>query len=145
MSNTSEGLECFGGQGYIEDTGIPRFLRDAQVLPIWEVCLPFDSFLFTFKDTFFPIKNEIIQQGFFSQGTSNMMALDLLRALGKNNGESYQAFHEFVLEISKNATSKNENPKIVTAGQVISSALTKLTEFFTEHKSDLSAIEFAGT
>ena len=33
---TSEGLECFGGQGYIEDTGIPAFLRDAQVLPIWE-------------------------------------------------------------------------------------------------------------
>lgn len=33
---TSEGLECFGGQGYIEDTGIPSFLRDAQVLPIWE-------------------------------------------------------------------------------------------------------------
>ena len=54
VSNTSEGLECFGGQGYIEDTGIPRFLRDAQVLPIWEVCLPFDSFLFTFKDTFIP-------------------------------------------------------------------------------------------
>ncbi|KAI6655826.1 hypothetical protein LOD99_1967 [Oopsacas minuta] len=32
----SEGLECFGGQGYIEDTGLPRLLRDAQVLPIWE-------------------------------------------------------------------------------------------------------------
>ncbi len=33
---TSEGLECFGGQGFIEDTGLPAFLRDAQVLPIWE-------------------------------------------------------------------------------------------------------------
>lgn len=32
----SEALECFGGQGYMEDTGIPRLLRDAQVLPIWE-------------------------------------------------------------------------------------------------------------
>lgn len=32
----SECLECFGGQGYIEDTGIPTLLRDAQVLPIWE-------------------------------------------------------------------------------------------------------------
>ena len=52
VSNTSEGLECFGGQGYIEDTGIPRFLRDAQVLPIWEVCLLFISFLFTFKGTY---------------------------------------------------------------------------------------------
>ena len=32
----SEGLECFGGQGYIEETGLPGMLRDAQVLPIWE-------------------------------------------------------------------------------------------------------------
>lgn len=27
----SEGLESFGGQGYIEDTGLPGMLRDAQV------------------------------------------------------------------------------------------------------------------
>lgn len=33
---TSEVCEAFGGAGYIEDTGVPRLLRDAQVLPIWE-------------------------------------------------------------------------------------------------------------
>jgi acyl-CoA dehydrogenase len=32
----SEVLEAFGGAGYIEDTGLPRLMRDAQVLPIWE-------------------------------------------------------------------------------------------------------------
>lgn len=32
----SEVLESFGGAGYIEDTGLPRLLRDAQVLSIWE-------------------------------------------------------------------------------------------------------------
>jgi putative acyl-CoA dehydrogenase len=32
----SEALEAFGGAGYVEDTGLPRLLRDAQVLPIWE-------------------------------------------------------------------------------------------------------------
>jgi len=32
----SEVLECFGGAGYVEDTGLPVLLRDAQVLPIWE-------------------------------------------------------------------------------------------------------------
>ncbi|HMH26894.1 MAG TPA: acyl-CoA dehydrogenase family protein [Gemmatimonadaceae bacterium] len=32
----SEALEAFGGAGYIEDSGIPRLLRDAQVLSIWE-------------------------------------------------------------------------------------------------------------
>ena len=48
----SEVLECFGGAGYVEDTGLPMLLRDAQVLPIWE-------------------------------GTTNVLSLDALRALGK--------------------------------------------------------------
>jgi hypothetical protein len=36
VAAASEGIEAFGGQGYMEDTGIARLLRDAQVLPIWE-------------------------------------------------------------------------------------------------------------
>jgi alkylation response protein AidB-like acyl-CoA dehydrogenase len=36
VASASEILECFGGAGYVEDTGLPRMLRDAQVLPIWE-------------------------------------------------------------------------------------------------------------
>ena len=48
----SEAIEAFGGAGYIEDTGLPRILADAQVLPIWE-------------------------------GTTNVLSLDTLRALGK--------------------------------------------------------------
>jgi hypothetical protein len=32
----SEVVESFGGAGYVEDTGLPQLLRDAQVLPIWE-------------------------------------------------------------------------------------------------------------
>jgi hypothetical protein len=32
----SECIEAFGGAGYVEDTGLPLLLRDAQVLPIWE-------------------------------------------------------------------------------------------------------------
>jgi len=32
----SEAIECLGGTGYMEDTDMPRLLRDAQVLPIWE-------------------------------------------------------------------------------------------------------------
>jgi acyl-CoA dehydrogenase len=57
----SEALECFGGAGYVEDTGIPRLLRDAQVLPIWE-------------------------------GTTNVLALDALRALASGGaGEALAA------------------------------------------------------
>lgn len=33
---TSECIEAFGGAGYVEDTGLPRIVRDAHVLSIWE-------------------------------------------------------------------------------------------------------------
>jgi alkylation response protein AidB-like acyl-CoA dehydrogenase len=36
VAGTSEALEAIGGLGYIESTGLPELLRDAQVLPIWE-------------------------------------------------------------------------------------------------------------
>ncbi|XP_078010533.1 acyl-CoA dehydrogenase family member 11-like [Phascolarctos cinereus] len=36
MAVVSEGLECFGGQGYMEDTSLAGILRDTQVLTIWE-------------------------------------------------------------------------------------------------------------
>ena len=47
----SEVLEAFGGAGYVEETGLPMLLRDAQVFSIWE-------------------------------GTTNVLALDALRAIG---------------------------------------------------------------
>ncbi|WP_131794991.1 acyl-CoA dehydrogenase family protein [Fluoribacter gormanii] len=50
----SEALEAFGGAGYIEDTGLPQLLRNAQVLSIWE-------------------------------GTTNILSLDALRAIHKEN------------------------------------------------------------
>jgi acyl-CoA dehydrogenase len=53
----SELVESFGGAGYVEDTGLPRLLRDAQVLPIWE-------------------------------GTTNVLSLDVLRALARGEGMS---------------------------------------------------------
>jgi alkylation response protein AidB-like acyl-CoA dehydrogenase len=53
---TSEAIEAFGGAGYVEDTGLPRLLRDAQVLPIWE-------------------------------GTTNVLSLDILRAMAHSTVE----------------------------------------------------------
>jgi acyl-CoA dehydrogenase len=58
VAHASEVLEAFGGAGYVEDTGLPALLRDAQVLPIWE-------------------------------GTTNVLALDTLRAIG--GGEALEA------------------------------------------------------
>lgn len=36
MAIASESLECFGGAGYVENLGISRLFRDAQVFSIWE-------------------------------------------------------------------------------------------------------------
>ena len=32
----SEAMEAIGGNAYIEESILPRLLRDCQVLPIWE-------------------------------------------------------------------------------------------------------------
>jgi alkylation response protein AidB-like acyl-CoA dehydrogenase len=56
VAAASEYVECFGGAGYVEDTGVPRLLRDAQVLPIWE-------------------------------GTTNVLALDVLRAMAQEDAD----------------------------------------------------------
>lgn len=58
MAATSELIESFGGAGYIEDTGLPRWLRDNQVLCIWE-------------------------------GTTNVLSLDVLRAIGREEALPY--------------------------------------------------------
>lgn len=36
VAAASEILESFGGAGYVENTGLPKLLRDGQVLSIWE-------------------------------------------------------------------------------------------------------------
>ncbi|WP_256726913.1 acyl-CoA dehydrogenase family protein, partial [Streptomyces acidiscabies] len=33
---TAEALECLGGNGYVEDSGMPRHYREAPLLSIWE-------------------------------------------------------------------------------------------------------------
>jgi alkylation response protein AidB-like acyl-CoA dehydrogenase len=55
----SEAMEAIGGNAYIEESILPRLLRDTQVLPIWE-------------------------------GTTNILALDAMRAIHKER--SHEAF-----------------------------------------------------
>ena len=58
----SEALECFGGAGYIEDTGLPQLLRDAQVYAIWEGTtnvLSLDSLRALAGDTFVALRKAI--------------------------------------------------------------------------------------
>ncbi len=87
-----EVLEVFGGAGYVEDTGIPRLLRDAQVLPIWE-------------------------------GTTNVLSLDALRALG--DAETRSAFEQAVAQLVETATT----PALVAAGaHALATARLALTQ-----------------
>ncbi|MFF3766496.1 acyl-CoA dehydrogenase family protein [Streptomyces sp. NPDC001922] len=51
-AHAAEALECLGGNGYVEESGMPRLYREAPLLSIWE-------------------------------GSGNVAALDVLRALGK--------------------------------------------------------------
>ena len=58
----SEALECFGGAGYIEDTGLPQLLRDAQVYAIWEGptnVLSLDSLRALAGDTFAALRTAV--------------------------------------------------------------------------------------
>jgi putative acyl-CoA dehydrogenase len=55
-----EALECLGGNGYVEESGLPRLYREMPLMSIWE-------------------------------GSGNVMALDVLRALSRSP-EVLQAF-----------------------------------------------------
>jgi putative acyl-CoA dehydrogenase len=63
---TAEALECLGGNGYVEDSGMPRHYREAPLLSIWE-------------------------------GSGNVNALDVLRALSREPSTAEALFGELAL------------------------------------------------
>ncbi|MFF4395148.1 acyl-CoA dehydrogenase family protein [Streptomyces sp. NPDC001480] len=63
---TAEALECLGGNGYVEESGMPRHYREAPLLSIWE-------------------------------GSGNVNALDVLRALGREPATAEALFAELAL------------------------------------------------
>ncbi|MEU5365665.1 acyl-CoA dehydrogenase family protein [Streptomyces sp. NPDC005925] len=63
---TAEALECLGGNGYVEESGMPRHYREAPLLSIWE-------------------------------GSGNVNALDVLRALGREPSAGEALFAELSL------------------------------------------------
>lgn len=95
----SEALECFGGAGYVEDTGLPRLLRDTQVLSIWE-------------------------------GTTNVLSLDALRAIEKE-----QAFEPLLADIEARIAAINE-PELAGAKKQVRNALARIKTFAAEAAAD---------
>ncbi|GAA4221228.1 alkylation response protein AidB-like acyl-CoA dehydrogenase [Streptosporangium album] len=86
----SELLESFGGAGYLEDTGIPRVLRDVQVQSIWE-------------------------------GTTNVLALDVMRALA--DPEVAAAFRDDV----EAQLAAHPHPRVEAAARIIRAAAWDVT------------------
>jgi putative acyl-CoA dehydrogenase len=58
-----EALECLGGNGYVEESGLPRLLRESPLNSIWE-------------------------------GSGNVMCLDVLRALSRDQDSAAAVFAE---------------------------------------------------
>lgn len=92
---TSNLMESFGGAGYLEDTGLPRMLRDAHVNCIWE-------------------------------GTTSVMALDTLRALGSNG-----AGERFLDDIDERLGAA-EHPALAEAVARARDARARLSKLLTE-------------
>jgi putative acyl-CoA dehydrogenase len=67
-AHVAEALECLGGNGYVEESGLPRLFRESPLNSIWE-------------------------------GAGNVIALDVLRALGR----SPQTAEAFVAELEAGA------------------------------------------
>ncbi|MFG2644998.1 acyl-CoA dehydrogenase family protein [Streptomyces sp. NPDC048370] len=65
-AHAAEALECLGGNGYVEDSGLPRLYRESPLPSIWE-------------------------------GSGNVAALDVLRAMGRQP----QAVEAFFAEIDR--------------------------------------------
>jgi len=104
----SEALEAFGGAGYVEDTGLPILLRDAQVLPIWE-------------------------------GTTNVLALDALRALGHDN----RGFQAVTAEVSRCLESVHD-PRLAEPARIAKSALAHTESWLNQSKQESQEVFEAG-
>jgi acyl-CoA dehydrogenase len=105
----SEACESFGGAGYVEDTGVPQLLRDAQVLPIWE-------------------------------GTTNVLSLDVLRAMGRSATE-LGPLGAIEAEIER-ATKNIRDPRLADCARAAREAFAHARAWVGEtFASDRSALE----
>lgn len=87
----SEVVEAFGGAGYVEDTGLPTLLRDAQALPIWG-------------------------------GTTNVLALDVLRALSEVGASNFSMLHEEVARCAAAVREPMLTEAVAQAGRALDEA-----------------------
>ncbi|MHB9864356.1 acyl-CoA dehydrogenase family protein [Streptomyces sp. YIM S03343] len=99
---TAEALECLGGNGYVEDSGMPRHYREAPLASIWE-------------------------------GSGNVNALDVLRALGREPGTVDALFTEL-------ATAQGADGRLDAAVARLKRELTRADEVGARRLVELTAL-----
>jgi putative acyl-CoA dehydrogenase len=86
----AEALECLGGNGYVEESGMPLLFRESPLNSIWE-------------------------------GSGNVNALDVLRALGR----SPEALDAWLAEVG---SARGEDPRLDRAVEAVLTELADLTD-----------------
>ena len=89
-AHAAEALECLGGNGYVEDSGMPRLFRESPLNSIWE-------------------------------GSGNVMALDVLRAMAR----SPEAVEAFFAEVRQ---AEGAEPRLDAYAAKLAGDLTDLQE-----------------
>ncbi|KAI9480629.1 MAG: hypothetical protein EXX96DRAFT_563570 [Benjaminiella poitrasii] len=97
----SEAMEAIGGQGYMEEIGIGRQLRDAQVNTIWE-------------------------------GTTNVLAMDVLRVIRETKGQSLLTFEKMI----QGKLIKITQVDLSEAVKNTYTALNNIKQFFSQSMQD---------
>ena len=162
----SEVLEAFGGAGYVEDTGIPRLLRDAQVLSIWEGTtniLSLDALRAMERGDVFPEWASDIRRrlgGVKSAGLSAcakrtlsaVMTIEQYVARASGEGGEFQqaGAREFAFAIARteaavllieHAASHTDQVAVTAAERWCARELTPLVEADAEHRAGSAALE----
>lgn len=94
----SEAMEALGGQGYMEEVGIARHLRDSQVNTIWE-------------------------------GTTNVLAMDVLRVLRQTKNKAFDHFEQVLLAKLNAYNNKDLPPTLRSAQTHVKRALINIRVF----------------
>lgn len=127
MMICSEAVEAFGGTGYIENSGLPTLLRDAQVFSIWEgttniLCL--DFFRAVGKDQLMPVLSKWIK-----------VAEGKIKEVYKDHSLFNAQFQDLneAIEVLKHIPWNNEE-LLQIHGRKVCFSLAEVFAFLTNHK-----------
>ena len=90
VAGVAEAMECLGGVGYCEDSGLPALVRNTHVMPIWE-------------------------------GTTNVLALDLLRAVARSD-----ALDALLSDVDAGVGPLRDDPAVGEAARAVAESAARI-------------------